>query len=135
MEATWGDPDALVFGVTPERPFTHSALLRRARTDWKASNAALDAFYGAENVTDAERFAPVGLHELRHAYASMMIAAGVNAKTLSEYMGHASIQITFDRYGHLLPGNHEVSMNLLDAYLDRADTESRLAQADGEVAA
>jgi hypothetical protein len=34
-------------------------------------------------------------------------------------MGHASIQITFDRYGHLMPGNEEAAAGLLDAYLGR----------------
>jgi integrase len=33
-----------------------------------------------------------------------MIAAGVNAKALSSYMGHASITIMIDTYGHLMPG-------------------------------
>jgi hypothetical protein len=34
-----------------------------------------------------------------------MIAAGVNAKALSTFMGHANILITLDRYGHLMPGS------------------------------
>ena len=34
-------------------------------------------------------------------------------------MGHASITITLDRYGHLLPGNEREAADLLDAYLDR----------------
>lgn len=46
-----------------------------------------------------------------------MIAAGVNAKALSTYMGHSSITITLDRYGHLMPGNEEQAAGLLDAYL------------------
>jgi integrase len=46
------------------------------------------------------------------------IAAGLNAKTLSTYMGHATIAITLDRYGHLLPGNEAEARELLDAYLD-----------------
>jgi integrase len=50
-------------------------------------------------------FASINPHECRHTYASFMIAAGVNAKTLSTYMGHASITITMDRYRHLMPGN------------------------------
>ena len=58
-----------------------------------------------------------GLHECRHAYASFMIAAGVNAKTLTTYLGHASIKTTFDRYGHLFPGNEAEAAELLDAYL------------------
>ncbi len=49
-----------------------------------------------------------------------MIAAGVNAKALSTYMGHANIGITLDRYGHLMPGNEEEAAGLLDAYLARA---------------
>ena len=56
-------------------------------------------------------------HECRHACASFMIAAGVNAKTLSTYMGHASITITMDRYGHLMPGNEAEAAALLDSYL------------------
>jgi integrase len=48
-----------------------------------------------------------------------MIAAGVNAKALSSYMGHANINITMDRYGHLMPGNEDQAAGLLDAYLER----------------
>jgi integrase len=49
-----------------------------------------------------------------------MIAAGVNAKALSTYMGHSSITITYDRYGHLMPGNEDEAAALLDTYLERA---------------
>jgi integrase len=37
------------------------------------------------------------LHEARHTCASIFIAAGVNAKALSIYMGHSSIQVTYER--------------------------------------
>ena len=57
-----------------------------------------------------------------------MIAAGVNAKALSTYLGHANISIAMDRYGHLMPGNEEEAAGLLDGYLSRADTAGRLAQ-------
>jgi integrase len=40
----------------------------------------------------------------RHTFASLMIAAGVNAKGLATYMGHASVTITLDRYGQMLDG-------------------------------
>jgi integrase len=56
-----------------------------------------------------------------------MISAGVNAKALSSYMGHASVTITFDRYGHLMPGNEAEAAALLDAYLERCDTGSHAA--------
>ena len=68
------------------------------------------------------------MHECRHTFASLMIAAGVNAKALSTYMGHATIGITLDRYGHLMPGNEDEAASMLDAYLARADTAARLAQ-------
>ena len=44
------------------------------------------------------------LHDLRHSYASIMLAAGVNIKAISESLGHANIGITLDIYSHLLPG-------------------------------
>ena len=62
----------------------------------------------------------MGLHECRHTFASLMIAAGVNAKALSTYMGHSSITITLDRYGHLMPGNEQGSAGLLNDYLKSA---------------
>ena len=62
---------------------------------------------------------PIGLHECRHTYAAFMIAAGVNAKALSTYMGHSSITITLDRYGHLMPGSEAEAAGMLEAYLER----------------
>lgn len=64
--------------------------------------------------------APITLHEARHTFASLMIAAGVNAKALATYMGHASVAITLDRYRHLMPGNENEAAALLDAYVAQA---------------
>ena len=44
----------------------------------------------------------------------------MNVKALATYMGHSSITITMDRYGHLMPGNEAEAAGLLDAYLNRA---------------
>ena len=73
------------------------------------------------------------LHECRHTYASMMIAAGVNAKALSTFMGHANISITFDRYGHLMPGSEGEAAGLLDSYLaaQREEAEEAARSAGG----
>jgi integrase len=62
----------------------------------------------------------ITLHECRHTYASLMIAAGVNAKALQTFLGHANIAVTMDRYGHLMPGSEAEAAGRLDAYLDRA---------------
>jgi integrase len=63
---------------------------------------------------------PICLHDCRHTFASLMIAAGVNAKALSTFMGHANISITLDRYGHLMPGAEDEAAALLDGYLQAA---------------
>jgi integrase len=62
---------------------------------------------------------PPTLHECRHGYAALMIAAGVNVKALSAFMGHANIRITLDEYDHLLPGAEDEAAGLLDAFLAR----------------
>jgi len=53
-----------------------------------------------------------------------MIAAGVNLKALSAFLGHASITITLDLYGHLLPGSIAEAAAQHDAYLLAADREA-----------
>ncbi len=40
-------------------------------------------------------------HHLRHTFASLLIAQGAHVNYISEQLGHASVQITLDRYGHL----------------------------------
>jgi integrase len=42
-------------------------------------------------------------------------------------MGHSSITITYDRYGHLTPGNEDEAADLLDAYLERASAGQKWA--------
>jgi integrase len=49
-----------------------------------------------------------------------MIAAGVNVKALSTFMGHANIGMRLDQYGHLLPGAEDEAAGLLDALLARS---------------
>jgi integrase len=108
--ASGGDTGAFVFPGKTAAPFEPSTANRRAEAAWKAA--------GLDRIT---------MHEARHTFASLMIAAGVNAKMLSTYMGHASVTITFDRYGHLMPGNEAEAARLLDEYLDRATADGRAA--------
>src|SRR5215217_3228319 len=42
-------------------------------------------------------------HDLRHTYAALMVRAGAHPKYLQVQMGHSSIKVTLDRYGHLFP--------------------------------
>jgi integrase len=49
-----------------------------------------------------------GLHVLRHFYASWLIYRGKPAKVVQERLGHSSITVTFDTYGHLFPNIDDV---------------------------
>ena len=54
----------------------------------------------------------VGLHTLRHTAATIMLNAGVPMATVSRIMGHASIAVTVDLYGHVSP---DVARDAFDA--------------------
>ena len=56
----------------------------------------------------------IRLHDLRHTYASLLIAQGVHPKYIQAQLGHTSIQTTLDRYGHLMPGAHAAEARKLD---------------------
>lgn len=82
-------------------PFAYWGTCSRAIRLWTAA--------GLERIT---------LHQCRHTFASLCIASGLNAKAIQVYMGHSSIEITFDLYGHLMPGNESESAELLARYID-----------------
>jgi integrase len=86
------------------RPFDSAWATAKARRAWQATGLT-----------------PIGLHECRHTYAAYAIAAGINPKALSRYMGHSSITVTLDRYGHLMPGNEAEAASMLDNYLHRME--------------
>jgi len=48
----------------------------------------------------------IRFHDLRHTYATFLIAQNENIKFIQSQLGHASIQTTIDRYGHVLPNTH-----------------------------
>ena len=54
------------------------------------------------------------LHDLRHTYASLLIANGESLKYVQEMMGHTSIKVTVDTYGHLLRETHTAAAKRLD---------------------
>jgi integrase len=54
-------------------------------------------------VVDAEGRPKFGMHALRHFFASWVIEQGFSPKKVQALLGHATIAMTFDRYGHLFP--------------------------------
>lgn len=55
-----------------------------------------------------------GIHALRHTFASLLFAAGVEVKVISKLLGHASVKITYDTYVHLFQEDYQAVTELLD---------------------
>jgi integrase len=102
---------AYVWPAQDGGPFARTTIIKRARAAWKTA-----------------QLQEIGLHEARHSAASMWIASGWSIKVVSELIGHASVAITLDRYGHLFPAALDDAAAAFAAYLDRADTTTRLGQ-------
>jgi integrase len=64
-------------------------------------------------------------HGLRHGHASLMLAAGVHLKVVSERLGHSTIGITADLYTHVADEVHEAAAASLDSYLGSTLTPTR----------
>ncbi|WP_441229375.1 tyrosine-type recombinase/integrase [Tardiphaga sp. 215_C5_N2_1] len=80
------DPIQLAAGITVPTPVLNDAgqpIINNA---------------GEAVMRDAPRY---GMHSLRHACASLWIENGMNPKRIQKLMGHSTIQMTFDTYGHL----------------------------------
>lgn len=58
---------------------------------------------------------PVSFHHLRHTCASLFIQAGVPAKAIQQYLGHSSIRMTMDVYGHLFPSSDDALAEAMEA--------------------
>lgn len=94
-------PDALIFpGPRSGRPLGGDVVTRWARKRWRERDLT-----------------PIGLHEARHTFASLQIAMGTPGKQLQSYMGHASLTITMDRYGHLYPVDMSVEADKWGEFL------------------
>jgi integrase len=65
-----------------------------------------------------------GLHQLRHYYASVLLAGGVDIKALSEYLGHHDPTVTLRIYAHLMPSAEGRALRAIEAALAEADGPS-----------
>ena len=89
-------PDSLVFMNAASRPITHSSFMTNH------FKPALD------RIGVSCRF-----HDLRHTSVALAIAAGAHPKAIQARMGHSTITVTLDRYGHLFP---ELDESIADAF-------------------
>lgn len=95
---------------------------------FEAFQVRADKAWGARNLQR------ITAHELRHACASWLDAAGIRPRVVSELMGHAvpralrdAAPITQQRYTHTLPGDLERARELFDAYLSSSAHQPRSA--------
>lgn len=81
-------------------PFTDSTLYQRSDAAWEAA--------GLKRIT---------LHVARHSYGSMLLATGTPMAVVSELMGHSTIQVTVDIYGHTSDETRRAAAAALDEHL------------------
>ena len=62
----------------------------------------------------------VRFHDLRHGAATVLLAAKVDLKVVSELLGHSSVAITADIYGHVLPEMQQEIVNRMDDLYGRS---------------
>lgn len=59
----------------------------------------------------------IRFHDLRHTAATLLLASGVNAKVVSEMLGHSSVAITLRIYAHVLPHMQQSAVQAMDDML------------------
>ncbi len=96
----------LVFRSATGGPIRHSSFYRRY---FKPAVVA-------SGIDPGFRF-----HDLRHTAAALLIAEGAHPLAVKERLGHSSITVTMDRYGHLLPAlEQQLTESLNGAWRDSA---------------
>lgn len=74
--------------------------------------------------------ASLRFHDLRHTCAALLIANGRHMEEVKDHLGHSSIRVTSDRYGHLFPQARQALAEGLDETFRRA-ADARIATARG----
>lgn len=113
----------MFFGRTARDPFTPTTVRERALGCWAA--AAVGAFLQGRDAG----LEPIGLHECRHTYVSLMHAAGVPLERIGDYVGHSSAYMT-DRYRHLIEGQRDEDAARMETLWTNARTNAQGAEGE-----
>jgi integrase len=76
---------------------------------------------------DEAKIRRIPLHALRHTFASLLIQNGESLAYVRDQMGHSSIKVTVDIYGHLVPGANRQAVNKLPTARDVVKAKKSLA--------
>jgi len=80
---------------------------------WALERAMRTARKKVEGLPEGFRY-----HDLRHYFASLLIAHGADVKTVQARLRHGSAKTTLDTYGHLWPDKDESTQAVMDALVD-----------------
>ena len=61
-------------------------------------------------------------HDLRHTCVALLVQLGAHPKAIQEWLGHSSITMTLDQYGHLFPSIEEALAGRLDELMFAGDS-------------
>lgn len=111
-----GGRTAMVFRA-PQGGYVRTRNFRRT---WKRATAAA----GLEGLR---------IHDLRHTHAAWLISAGVALTAIQHRLGHSSIAVTSDLYGHLLPAVDEGILAAVEAALAGVDLDAMAAEVQAEL--
>ena len=76
----------------------------------------------------AAKLRRVRFHDLRHIFATLLIEQGESLAYIRDQLGHSSIKITVDTYGHLVPGGNRQAVDKPDERVTvKADQEAATA--------
>jgi len=68
----------------------------------------------------------MGFHSLRHSFASLLIQQGIPIAHISKWLGHASIKVTCDVYGHLEPSTNREALNTLPSFTAKKSAKKQI---------
>ena len=100
------------------RVMKNPVFTRRDGRPFDPNDLRRQIFYKVLSLAGMRR---VRFHDLRHRFASLLIGQGENLVYIKNQLGHSSIQITVDIYGHLIPSSNRIAVDKLD---DMASGES-----------
>jgi integrase len=101
------------FGLAPDGRIFHTPGTNQYSNDYRLLHASAlhKPFKAARQRAGLLHVTP---HTLRHTYAAFLIREGAHPKVIQTLMGHTSIKVTMDLYGHLFPGFGEELAARLD---------------------
>jgi len=104
------EPDALLFTASNGSPMRNSNFSSNV---WRPA------------VTAAGLPEGLRVHDLRHTAVAILISQGVHPEAIKRFLGHSSIMVTMDIYGHLFPSEQEALAKALDDAFTQSQTDKR----------